>query len=768
MSIPFLTRNVPAFDDHELISIVEDRYGRTGAVRRVESERDVTAVVTAEDGSRVVLKVSNEAEEPDVVDLQVAALRWIEHQDPGLAVPQMVPTSDGRYVTWVDAADGTRHLVRMVTHLPGTVLEDVPELSTVDLRRNLGSTMARLDRALRGFHHRAAGQRHPWVVMGADRLMPYAVHIPDDEARKLVERVLTRFTARVVPAVRALRHQVIHQDAHIGNLLVDAEDPDRIVGIFDFGDMVHGPLIAELAVAADPDHAPDDPVGVIEQVSEGFDRILPLESEEVGLIGGLVEARLAATVVIMAARAALAPEEPAYTGDLSIQVGHLDRLVSAAPIHQRLRRTLHFPSRGVDTSRLMERRTNVLGDGAPTFYTRPLHVESSRGMWLVGADGTRYLDFYNNVPQVGHGHPAIVNAVARQVAELNTNSRYAFAEVVEYGEKLTATLGDHLDVCLFVNSGSEANDVALQIARTVTGQRGVVITENAYHGVTAATREVSPSGAPGPTSDWIIGVGVPNPFRDRAADLAERCLADVARAVSSLASRGLGTAAFLVDCGLCSDGLPSVPEGYLAQIASIVHAAGGLVIADEVQTGFGRLGGMWGHEVRSMRPDIVTMGKPVGNGFPLGVVVTSQEVLGTFNRARRLFSTFGGNPVAAAAGSAVLSVIASEGLVERAATMGGLLVDRLHQVAEHHPIIGDVRGRGLLVGVELVTGDRLPASGETAAVVETLRERGVLAGSDGPDRNVLKLRPPLIVEPEHIERFSEALDAALASVGRHQ
>lgn len=407
---------------------------------------------------------------------------------------------------------------------------------------------------------------------------------------------------------------------------------------------------------------------------------------------------------------------------------------------------------------------------SPHFYDEPLQLERGSGVWLYGRDGRGYLDFYNNVPVVGHCHPIVVNAIARQAAALNTNTRYLFTTVLDYAERLLDSLPDHLDVCLFVNSGSEANDVALQMARAQTGRDGALIMEDAYHGMTGLTLEVSPSsGVEGRHGD-VLALSRPDPyrglFRHGEPDLAARYAADADRAIAELEEMQSPVSAFIVDSAMCSSGLPDVPAGYLRAVASKVRDAGGMVIADEVQSGFGRLGEMWGHLAHGARADIVTLGKPVGNGHPLGVVITSRDVLERFFSVNPLFSTFGGNPVSCAAGLAVIDVIEREGLVHHAARIGEHLRSRVRQMVDRRALIGDVRGRGALTGIELVRDreGRVPAPDETARVLELLRENGVVAGSDGPDRNVLKLRPPLVLTESQADRFVDVLDQCLATI----
>jgi 4-aminobutyrate aminotransferase-like enzyme len=416
---------------------------------------------------------------------------------------------------------------------------------------------------------------------------------------------------------------------------------------------------------------------------------------------------------------------------------------------------------------LITARHSLMGRKTTHFYARPMHFERGSGPWLFATDGHRYLDCYNNVPQVGHCHPHVVRAICRQAATLNTNTRYLYSSALEYADRLTAKLAPHLTSCIFVNSGSEANDVAWQMAKLITGRSGAVIMEDAYHGVTDVIRQFSPGGPDTRLPAFLKGLIVPDPYRgpirEDDGDLVQRYAADADRAIAELDASDHGTAAFMVDSAFCSSGVPNVPEGYLRAVEEKIHAAGGLMVCDEVQSGFGRMGQWWGHEHHGLRADIVTMGKPVGNGHPLGVVVTTQEILNQFIDKTRLFSTFGGNTVACAAGNAVIDVIEQEELIERGRVVGAYMRGEITRLAAKHALIGDVRGHGMVIGLEFVSdrNKRQPATEETARLLEAMRKEHVLVGSEGRDANILKLRPALVFGKKHVDIFVDALDRCL-------
>ena len=418
-----------------------------------------------------------------------------------------------------------------------------------------------------------------------------------------------------------------------------------------------------------------------------------------------------------------------------------------------------------DTSAMIERRRHALGSAYRLFYENPVHLVKGEGVWLFDADGNKYLDMYNNVPHVGHCHPHVVEAISKQLATLNTHTRYLHENVIELAERLTGKCPKELDNVMFSCTGSEANELALRIARTVTGGTGIIVTDFAYHGNTQAIYEISTEDIPaGEVPDYVVTVPSPDTYRDELT--ADDYASHVHSAIALLSERGIKTAAFIIDTIICSDGVISPPADYLKNAAEITRAAGGLFIADEVQPGFGRTGkNFWGYEVDDFVPDIITVGKPMGNGHPIAATIVRSDLIDQFSTHSQYFNTFGGNPVSCAAGLAVLDVIEQEDLQENASAVGQYLTDGLTALAESHESIGDVRGSGFFKGVELVTdrSTKEPAADLTAAVVNGLRANGVLTGSIGTHDNILKLRPPMIFSQENADFFLGVLDDVLGA-----
>ncbi|MDX2500336.1 MAG: aminotransferase class III-fold pyridoxal phosphate-dependent enzyme [Deltaproteobacteria bacterium] len=780
--IKFLDRNAPKLPFDEIRQIALAIYDLGGDFKPLKSERDQNYHIQTKSGENYVLKLSNQDEDAGVIDFQLKALTHIKEQDPALPVPRVLSTKEGTFSGLAKSSDGTEHIVHVLTYLPGIILDEAKQTKT--LWKNRGAFLARLDISLRGFFHPHARHQLLWDITRCTDLRPHTIHIPDAVARQNVEQVLDHMAADVLPKLKTLRHQVIHNDADVMNSLTDPRQPDIIAGLLDFGDMIYAPLILEPILAADISMIhKDNYIEFLSTLIAGYDSILPLEEEEIDLVYDLTLARYTILATIIAWRRALNPDQPAYLPEEEKPCWEAISsfmAIKRSTVRDALRKACCYPPYcptkkendiADDTDILLERRHRLMGAGAPLFYKHPIHVERGRGPWLYDVQGNAYIDAYNNVPVVGHCHPHVVKAVSRQTAALNLNTRYIYQNILDYAERLTTMLPDHLSACFFVNSGSEANDIAWQMSKFITDQKGALVMENAYHGITEAIEALSPYEINSKLAPHVQTLISPDPYRgpyqDKNDDLIDLYAADTDRAIADMAKSGQKPAAFMIDSSFISNGIPDVPDGYLSKVADKVRNAGGLIIADEVQAGFGRLGtDMWGCNVHGITPDFVTIGKPVGNGYPLGVVITSPEILNAYVNETELFSSFGGNPVACAAGMAVLDVIENENLMANAYKIGNFLRDGIRTLMDRHPLIGDVRGRGLIVGVELVKEreTKEPAAEETDRMLDLMRDNGVLVGSEGPYGNVIKIRPSLVFREEHADILIKALDRSLESL----
>jgi 4-aminobutyrate aminotransferase-like enzyme/Ser/Thr protein kinase RdoA (MazF antagonist) len=724
----------PRFTADEAARIAAELFGLRGTASDLGSERDQAFLL--EDGAEGgVLKISNSGEDEELLDFEEAAIAHAVAIDPELPVARPLAPR---------ARFGDHH-VRVFERRRGR--KGGPELSDAAVQ-DIAATHARLCLALRSFFHPAAGRELLWDVHAAPQLRPLLEEIADPGRRALLSRTLDRFEDRVLPEWGRLRAQVVHGDFNLDNLLLD--EHDRLAGILDFGDCCHTALAADVAVALASllrGRPLDDAFRVARIALDGFASRLPLEPLELELLGDLVAARLAAIVSISAWRTRRFPENAEYIEAWDDDSWRLLALFDELGPEE-VARELGGGRPSASTTDLASRRNRALGALlTPLTYSRPVHAVRAEGVWIREPDGRRLLDAYNNVPVVGHCHPRVTEAVVRQTRLGAVNARYLAEPLVELAERLLATFPPDagLDTVLLVNSGSEANDLAWRLAAEATGHDGALVTEHAYHGVTTASTALSPEDwPPDRIPGWVARIRPPGSGGDLAAAL------DVA-----LGELEGGLAATFLDGALMSDGIYTPEAAELQLLVDRTHAAGGLYVADEVQAGHGRLGPeLWSFVRQGIAPDVVTLGKPMGNGYPVAAVVTRRELAERFPYAGRTFSTFGGNPVAASAGLAVLDVLEDERLPERAGVVGGRLRAAIGDLGK--PDIVEVRGSGLLAGVQL-------SSGELAArVADELREEGILVGLTGKLDDVLKIRPPLVFGEEHAELLIGALDRVLA------
>ncbi len=771
---PVLLAAPPSIEPTVALDVARRSFGLVAAAARdLGSERDRAFMLLDADGrSLAVLKISNTAEDPATLDMEAEAVVHAARVDPGLPLAIPLATIDGTRRGALLTEAGICH-VRLYDVLPGRGRSDPRDLDDAAFVA-WGETTARVGRALRGFMHPAAVRTMLWDVQHAARTRAFLGDIRDVGQRAVVERTLDRFERIVAPAWPSLRAQVIHADLTTDNALVD--EHGRISGIVDFGDMSFSALITDIASALDSivsDRPAEDLPRLMRLFLDGYERITPLDDDELRLTGDLLATRAAITVAISSWRAAQGLEDAAFAERYNATVTRTIETLETIGYDVVAQRMTGSPTSGgsvADTATLAARRSDVLGPALePLSYDTPLHLERGEGTWLIDVDGRRFLDAYNNVPSVGHGHPRVTSAIARASRRLNTNLRYLHEDAIELAERLVATMPDGLDTVLFVNSGSEANDLAWRLATTATGARGGLCTSFAYHGISEAIAPLSPESWPGGRRpDHIETWAPPDALRGTALD-GEAFDAALAR----LRDRDIEPAAVILDGALTSDGYPVPDPALVRSWAERARAAGALWIADEVQGGHGRTGtGLWSFERFGIVPDLVTLGKPMGNGHPVGAVITRRDLVRHFAEETVFFSTFGGNPVAAAASLAVLGVLDDERLVERAAETGEQLRAAIRGTAVAAGPAGahvaDVRGLGLAIGVEICAtdGSLAPDRPTTVAVREGLRENGVLVGTSGAAGNVLKVRPPLVFGPAEVELFASAFGAVLRSLPR--
>ena len=411
-------------------------------------------------------------------------------------------------------------------------------------------------------------------------------------------------------------------------------------------------------------------------------------------------------------------------------------------------------------NQLLAQRQRVFGQGSALFYAEPLTIIRGEGVELFDDAGKRFIDMYNNVPCVGHSHPHVVSEVSKQLGQLNVHSRYLHESILRYGERLTSLHHSGIESVVFSCTGTEANEVALMTARAHTGGVGIVCTDAAYHGNSFAVRQLSrPSNNP-----HVRSIPFPESYRCEATNPCDFFIEKLEETISGFAEDDIPFAGMLVCSLLANEGLPNIPEGFMSKAVELVHRAGGVMIADEVQAGLGRSGHWWGYEVSDFIPDIVVMGKPIGAGIPLAATAASRELVESFRKSTRYFNTFASSPVQAAAGNAVLDVFENENLLENVNKVGIQLAAGIRELGSDHPQVGDIRSHGLFIGIEWVKSSDSKEPDARGAVVKVneLKELGFLIGNAGAYGNVLKIRPPLVFSMENAEDFLQALGHVLA------
>ena len=762
----------------EAQQLAQTHYQLTAVATPLPSERDQNFLLTTTSGQKFVLKIANALEKRPVLELENAAMTHLAGH--GLSCPQVVPAVTGETITLI-THQTRQHFIRLVTHLPGKPLAEVEQ--TPELLAKIGRLLGQLSNALVTFDHPAAHREFHWDLQQAHKIIgQYLPLIQGEAGQTLIRHFLAKFETEVLPVLPQFRAGILYNDANDYNLLVH----NGRLALLDFGDMVYSYTVFDLAIGiaytllgtiemlwpvSDPAGAKllDDAVTLF----RAYYQVSPLTAVEIQHLYTLIAMRWCTSVAVAAQQMA---EEPDNEYLAISQAGAWAALAQWREIepdtaHRAFRAAT---STGQSNDELLHLRHQHLGPSLSLSYGQPLKIVRGSGVYLYDEGGRPYLDLVNNVCHVGHCHPRVVRALSQQAAVLNTNTRYLHDNIVTLAQRLTATLPPPLSVCFFVNSGSEANDLALRLARTHTGQQDTLVLDGAYHGNLTSLIEISPYKFDGPggkgAPPHVHKLPMPDPYRGpyKSSDLqaGQKYAAHVQETINQILAKGRGIAAFIAESLLGCGGQIVLPAGYLQAAFAQVRAAGGVCIADEVQVGFGRVGShFWGFQTQNVVPDIVTMGKPFGNGHPLAAVVTTPEIAASFHNGMEYFNTFGGNPVSSAVGLAVLDVIRDEKLQENALNVGSYLLDGLRSLQSKRRPIGDVRGLGLFIGIELVRDRHTlePAAEEASHIVNQMKERGILLSTDGPHHNVIKIKPPLVLSSENADFLLRELDAVLES-----
>ena len=733
-------------------TLVQKHFSLKGELSPLVGYEDINYKLHADVASFVV-KFSKESLRENI-ETQTLVMQTLADSDSSNIYPNLIRSKQGNLLENVEV-EGNSYILRVIPWLEGTIYAESERSDS--LHTSLGQTLANMDKVLfeSGIWYRGKTDS-TWDIQFADLSKEQLCHIKNDEDRRVVAYFLQQFSL-LKPELQAVRKSMIHADVNDYNMLVQGQ---KISGIIDFGDAVYAPLIDELAVSlAYALMGQEDLLQVSLLVIDAYHCTFALEEKEVDLLYYLIAARLC-VCISQAAYSRYRNPENAY---LRISEGPalalIHRWIKLSPIlfSQQVKKQLGFK---VDTDNIENLEASRLDHVNPSLsisYSTPIVMEKAAFQYMYSQDGTTYLDCVNNICHVGHNHPHVVEAAMTQLATLNTNTRYFYKSLNEYASRLASKFPDPLNVVYFVNSGSEAGDLAQRITRTVSGRKETVVVDHAYHGNTLAGIEASPYKYEGKggmkKADHIFKLPSPDSYSDE--EVKNGTFVEQMKEI--IRSAG-GISAFYCESIIGCGGQIVLPKGYLAGLYEATRQAGGLCIADEVQVGFGRIGEkFWAFELQEVIPDIVVIGKPIGNGHPMAAVVTTKEIADKFNTGMEYFSSFGGNPVSCEIGKAVLDVLEKENLQEHARQTGNYFKTELNLLKAKYPVIQDVRGFGLFLGVELVK-DGIPATSYTKDLLEFMKQNGILLSSDGPFNNVIKIKPPMTFNKSNVDSVVSMMD----------
>ena len=753
------------------LDIVKRYYGIVGETDLLPGECDQNFRIRGEDGRQYVLKIAHPDESANALQFQSQALTMLLLGPSPTLYPQIITTIDGHDQFLYAGSDG-EYLVRLVSYLQGALVADVEEPGEL-LLRDIGLRLGEMNRTFESMAHAFMHRKLDWDSKHALTNIPKLLEYIDSvDRRNLIEKFYVNAHDTFIPLSIHLPMQIIHNDVNDRNLLIG--DDGLVSGIFDFGDIVFTYRACELAnAAAYLMFDRDNPHQILSDLTQGYHRVNPLTVEEYEAIPILICLRLCISVCMAALQTKADPNNQ-YLNVSNVQAWRLlERLAGNWDEIRITQPKTSIPKRTSD--QILSLRKKHLSSALSISYNQPLNIVRGAGQYLFDREGRKYLDCVNNVCHVGHCNPHVVAAAQEQLALLNTNTRYLHNYIVEYAQRLSDTFPDPLSVCFFVNSGSEANDLALRLARTHRKATDFIVLEHAYHGQTKSLIDISPykynsKGGSGATAT-THAVAIPDCYRGvfgyNDPDAGLKYAGMVCEQIDEVGHAGRPLAGFIAESILGVAGQIELPSGYLECVYKSVREAGGVCIADEVQVGFGRVGdAMWAFSSHDVLPDIVTLGKPIGNGHPLAAVVTTPDIAQSFDNGMEYFNTYGGNPVSCAIGLAVLDEIETNGLIEHAKRVGDYFLNRLRELQQQYDIIGDVRGRGLFMGIELVR-DRAtqePATNEAAVIVEAMKERSILVSTDGPYRCVIKIKPPMTFDESNVDQFVIALAASIKTL----
>ena len=702
----------------------------------------------------------------DTVEAESEILLFLQ-KDFNPHIPNLVPHSDNSYVKILDSKNG-KVISRMLTFLSGEFLGNTEH--TTSLFESLGSFLARLDVKLKDLkNYTIQARKLKWDIQYLDLNKKYINDIPNPKDRNVVTYFFNQFEEIVRPIIPELRKQIIHNDANEWNILIQSGE---VSGIIDFGDLAHTFLINELAIAITYGcYDKENPLEWAVILIKAYHQILPLEEKELKILYYLIAARLCISVCNSAHARKVDPKNTYTSVSEKSAWSMLYRWLTVNPLkaENEFRKAAGYSMlTKIHLDEVLKRRLQHISPILSLSYDKPIHMVRSAFQYMYDADGNTFLDAYNNIPHVGHSHPKVVEAGKKQMAKLNTNTRYLFDELAIYAEKLLSYFPPELNKVFFVNSGSAASDLAIRMANNHTGSKHMMVMELGYHGNTQTSIEISDYKFNNPKGNGqkshIIKTTIPDTYKGTyQRDKPNAAKLYGMDAATQIKDSNVPISAFISEPIVGCAGQVPLPKGYLNEVYPAIRAQGGVCISDEVQTGFGRLGKhFWGFEASDVIPDMVILGKPIANGHPMGAVVCTEKIAASFEKGVEFFSSFGGNPVSCAIATSVLDVIEEEGLQENAKVVGEHYSLLLRELMQKYPCIGDVRGSGLFIGCEIVIDNtKKPNTSLAIHIKNELRRKQILISTDGPFDNIIKTKPALCFNLENAETVVKAIDEIL-------
>ncbi|GAB5522444.1 MAG: aminotransferase class III-fold pyridoxal phosphate-dependent enzyme [Roseivirga sp.] len=732
--------------------ILDQHYGLSGCqFKKLVGYISTNYRIKCNQGTYLLKVYKDSPEDREQVLAEIEMIRCLDHLD-AQSVSTAIPNSKGDLITVLDG-----HIYRLMSFVEGQFLKEVEPTPT--MYTSLGRFMGKIDVKLKDFRNAPIEARKlDWDLQYFQRVPPLTKYVQKPDDRKLVEHFILQWDQHVYPRLEQLRRAIIHNDGNDWNVLIRQGE---VKGIIDFGDAVHTPLINELGIAmAYALFDKEAPLEWATYIIQGYHNEYPLLQEELDLLYHIIAGRLVTSICFSSYDKTLQPDNDYITVSQQQVLALLRQWLVIGPVKAR---NSFYKAAGFTVEappseeEVLKKRYQVVSPILSVSYQHPIHMHSAAFQYMYDAHGHTFLDAYNNIPHVGHQHPRVVAAGQKQMATLNTNTRYLYDQLEAYASKLLSKFPSPLSKVYFVNSGSAASDLAVRLAQNFTGHKAMMVMEHGYHGNTRMGIDIShykytSRGGKG-ASDHIIEAPIPDTYRGafKGADAGQQY---AAQAMARLKASDNPVAGFIAEPIIGCGGQVPLAQGYLQAIYPAIRAQGGLCISDEVQTGFGRMGShFWGYEMQGVVPDIVVLGKPMGNGHPMGAVVTTDAIAEAFDNGMEFFSSFGGNPVSCAIGSAVLDVIDDEALQANSLAVGNYFMESVKALQADFPCIGDVRGSGLFMGIELIKDENLtPDTALASHIKNELRHRHILVSTDGPYDSVIKSKPPLCFTKTNVDQ----------------